>query len=143
MGKTKTPPELTLSEKVNIMFQFGQQQGKIVDYRSVAEATGVSVNNIHKIRSGENNNPGIQTLKKLASYFNVPLGYFDSKTREQCWAYLQRQAEQKAGASGKEAKPIVFRADDFSEEGRQAIESMIKFVKRKEGFTEEADEEGE
>lgn len=142
MGKTKTLPELTLGEKVNILFQFGQQQGMAVDYRSVAEATGVSVNNIHKIRSGENDNPGIQTLKKLATHFKVQLGYFDNKTREQCWAYLQRKlAGQQASASAGVSKAVVLRADGLSKEGRQAIESMIQYVKRKEGLLEEGDEE--
>jgi transcriptional regulator with XRE-family HTH domain len=137
MTKTKTPPELTLGEKVNIMFYFGQQQGMAIDYRSVANATGVSVNNLHKIRSGENDNPGIQTLMKLAVHFKVQLGYFDNKTREQCWAYLERLVKQTASDSPKARKPVVLRVDDLSAEGRAVIASMHKYIRHKEGLNEE------
>lgn len=137
MTKTRTPPELTLGEKVNILFQFGQQQGMAMDYRSVANATGVSVNNLHKIRSGENDNPGIQTLKKIAVHFNAPLRYFDNKTREECWAYLERRVKQMAGDSQKSGKPVVLRIDGLSAEGRAVIASMHKYIRHKEGLSEE------
>ncbi|MEK7325138.1 MAG: helix-turn-helix transcriptional regulator [Chloroflexota bacterium] len=136
MRKPKKLPELTLGEQVNILFHFGQQQGLAVDYRSVANATGVSVNNLHKIRNGENDNPGIQTLRKLASYFNVPLAYFDNKTREQCWAHVQRRARQGAGTSTGKAKSLVVPIDGISEEGRQVIKTVLKYIRRKEGVLE-------
>ena len=105
-------------------------------YRSVADATGVSVNNLHKIRNGENDNPGIQTLRKLASYFNAPLGYFDNQTRERCWAYLQWGAGQGAEALEGEAGPGGWRKDGISEEGCRVIETMLRYIRRAEGLLE-------
>ncbi len=81
--------ELPLWKKVDILFQWGEEQGLNVTYKAVAEATGETWTNFNKIRRGENANPGLRTVEALARYFGVRLDYFNSTTESECWAYLK------------------------------------------------------
>ncbi len=120
---------ISLAEKVDILFMWGQQNGKATEYQAVSNATGVSVNNLQKIRTGYNDNPGLKTLKNIAGYFDVKLSYFDCGTGDECWKHLRRLKEgQSVG------RALALRADDLSPESRKTIRNLIKFLRKQEGL---------
>jgi hypothetical protein len=81
---------ISLAEQVETLFQYGQERGRQVTYRAVAEATGETANNLFRIRRGQNTNPGFRTLSALVAYFETDLGYFSCQTQEACLNYLKR-----------------------------------------------------
>ncbi len=135
MGKKSQ--ELTLGQKVEILFAYGKMWGIETDEGEIAQATGLSSHNIKKIRLGANDNPGLKTLKALADHFGLNLAYFDNTTREQCWNYLNRRRE---GAPVEEIAhtTAALRSDLNLTEGErseveQALRTILKFVRRSEG----------
>ncbi len=125
----KTHSAISLAEKVDILFMWGQQNGKPTEYQAVSNATGVSVNNLQKIRTGYNDNPGLKTLKSIAGYFDVKLSYFDCETADDCWKHLRRLKEgQSVG------RALALRGDDLSPESRKTIRNLIKFLRKQEGL---------
>jgi transcriptional regulator with XRE-family HTH domain len=123
MGRT-----LTLREKVEILFEYGQARGLSVAYLSIAQATGENASNIRKIHLGINTNPGIKTFTKLAEYFGVGLAYFDCQTKAECQRFLGHVGPERV-LSG-----IALRASGISEEGLDAIKKMIDYVRKSEGL---------
>jgi len=83
---------IALAEQVELLFQHGREQGRLVTYRAVAAVTGETANNLFRIRRGQNANPGIRTLLALVEYFHTDLGYFSCQTKEDCLNYLHRPA---------------------------------------------------
>ena len=119
---------LTTAKKIDLLLKHGAREGLPTSYRAIAQATGMPYNNIRKIHIGENRNPGVNTLKTLADYFGVDLGYFDCQTEAECRDYLAGQ-HQTAALAG-----IALRAEGLSEEGLAAIEQMIEHVRAVEGL---------
>src|SRR5262245_25342760 len=81
---------ISLAEQMDILFQYGREQGLSVTYRAIADAKGETANNLFRIRRGQNTNPGLRTLVALVEYFHTDLGYFSCKTKEDCLNYLHR-----------------------------------------------------
>lgn len=128
--------ELTLHQKVEILFAYGKMWGLETDETEIAKTTGLSSYNIKKIRLGSNDNPGLKTLKALADHFGLNLAYFDNKTRDECWDYLNRRRE---GLPLQEAAQVAaaLRSDlNLSEKDRsevvQALKAILKIVRRSE-----------
>ena len=119
---------LTLSEKLQILFDYGESRGISSAYRAIAEATGENATNIRKIHRGENINPGFKILRALVRYFGVGLSYFDFDTRAGIEAYLAQFAPAKA------VDDIKLRANGMSEEGLAAVRNMLDFVRKAEGL---------
>jgi transcriptional regulator with XRE-family HTH domain len=118
---------VTLAEKVDLLFKYGESRGLPVSYRAIAQATEENSNNIRKIHLGKNANPGLRTLTALAEYFGVSLAYFECQTKTQCHEFLKQQPQTKLLGG------IAMRAEGLSEAGLKAIEQMIEYVRDAEG----------
>lgn len=114
--------ELPLWKKVDILFQWGEEQGLNVTYKAVAEATGETWTNFNKIRRGENANPGLRTVESLARYFGVRLDYFNSETEAACWTYLKELDEESI------VRKVRMRANGLSPEALVTLDNMINNV---------------
>jgi transcriptional regulator with XRE-family HTH domain len=119
---------LSLAEKLDLLFQYGESRGISPAYRTIAEATDENANNIRKIHRGENTNPGLKILTALVQYFGVGLDYFLLTTKADCEAYLARIA------AARELDGIKLRANGLSEEGLNAVNNMVDFVRKAEGL---------
>ena len=100
-------------------------------YMAVAEAVrseqGVSISHtyIWQLRTGRRNNPTIQHLTALATYFGVPVAYFiddDHTTRIDAQLDLLRTIRD-AGVT-----ELALRAADVSPRGRDTINELIQRV---------------
>lgn len=123
MGRT-----LTLHEKVEMLFEYGQAKGLPITYLAIAEALGENASNIRKIHVGINTNPGLRILSGLASYFGVGLAYFDCQTKTECQRFLAQVGQQRA------LEGIALRSNGLSEQGLDAIRQMIEYVRKSEGL---------
>jgi transcriptional regulator with XRE-family HTH domain len=121
-------PVLTLAEKLELLFEYGESRGISAAYRAIAVATGENANNIRKIHRGENKNPGLKILTALGDYFGVDLAYFNCKTKVDCEAYLSRFAP------ARETDEIKLRAHGMSEAGLAALRTMMDMARRAEGL---------
>ena len=118
--------ELTFSNKLAILFAYGEARGLATSYRAIADATKENANSIRKIYLGENTNPGIRTVLALADYFGVGLAYFDCATRIECQNYLTGAKPQQL------SHDIAIRANGLSETSLEAISTMIDYVRKAE-----------
>ena len=119
---------LSLAEKLELLFRYGESRGISSAYRTIAEATGENANNIRKIHRGENNNPGLKILTALVQYFEVGLDYFLLNSKAECESYLSRIA------AARQLEGVKLRANGLSEEGLNALNNMIDFVRKAEGL---------
>jgi transcriptional regulator with XRE-family HTH domain len=119
---------LTLAEKLQLLFEYGESRGISAAYRTIADATGENATNIRKIHRGENSNPGLKILTALVKYFRVDLAFFNCETKAECQAYLARFAP------AAELEAIKLRANGLSEEGMAAMRNMLDFVRKAEGL---------
>lgn len=119
---------LSLSEKLQLLFDYGESRGISAAYRTVADATGENATNIRKIHRGENTNPGLKILTALVKYFRVDLAYFNCETKAECQAYLARFA------LAREMEAVKLRTNGLSETGIAAVRGMLDFVRKAEGL---------
>jgi transcriptional regulator with XRE-family HTH domain len=119
---------LSLAEKLDLLFQYGESRGISSAYRTIAEATDENANNIRKIHRGENTNPGLKILTALVQYFGVGLDYFMLTAKADCEAYLARIAEVR------KLEGVKLRANGLSEAGMDALNNMLDFVRKAEGL---------
>lgn len=126
---------VSLAEQIDILFEYGASRGLNTTYRAIAEATGESPSNLHKIHQGINDNPGLKLLRSLTDYFGIELAYFDCRTEADCRRYLKQRAEDEV------MDEVAMRAGEISHEGLRAIREMISYVKRAEGIDGEDESE--
>src|SRR5687768_13379521 len=119
---------LSLAEKLDLLFQYGESRGISSAYRTIADATDENANNIRKIHRGKNANPGLKILTALVRYFQVDLAYFNCQTKAECQAYLAKYAAEH------ELDEIKLRATGMSEAGLAALRNMMDFVRKAEGL---------
>ena len=119
---------LSLSEKLQLLFEYGESRGISAAYRTVADATGENATNIRKIHRGENTNPGLKILTALVKYFRVDLAYFNCETKTECQEYLARFA------LAREMEAVKLRTNGLSETGIAAVRGMLDFVRKAEGL---------
>ena len=117
---------LTLSEKLALLFEYGESRGLSTKYRTIAETIGENTNNIRKIYLGQNANPGLKVLTGLVGYFNVDLAYFNCSTKADCQAYLEH------AAPTRETVAISQRAQGMSEEGLALIHQLMDIIRKAE-----------
>ncbi len=114
---------LPLSEQVKILFSsVRHEDGSAFTLQEVSTATGVSLGTIAQIRSGQNPNPQLNTLRALCQFFHVPLRYFETKSTDECYALLAQPSLPKEPALNE----IAFRASGLPPEAQQDILSLIK-----------------
>jgi transcriptional regulator with XRE-family HTH domain len=100
-------------------------------YMAVAEAIraqqGVSISHtyIWQLRTGRRDNPTVQHLTALATYFGVPVSYFldDEQTRRVDAQLDLLRTLRDAGVT-----EIALRAADVSPRGRETISELIRKV---------------
>ena len=122
--EASTARELTLSDQLAYLFEYGEARGLATTYRAIAEATRENANGIRKVYLGENTNPGIRTILALGDYFGVGLAYFDCATLTECQDYL-------TGAEQQELRQdIAIRTNGLSEASLEAISKLIGYVRK-------------
>jgi transcriptional regulator with XRE-family HTH domain len=120
---------LPLAEQIIILFDSVRHpEGRPFTLQEVSDATGVSLGTIAQMRSGKINNPQLNTLRTLAQFFRVPLRYFETGTREECYALLADPTVSEKPALSE----IAFRASGLSEQAQQDILSLIKVFQEEE-----------
>src|SRR5579859_508289 len=117
---------LTLSEKLALLFEYGESRGLSIKYRAIGEAIGENTNNIRKIYLGQNTNPGLKILTALVSYFGIDLAYFNCSTKADFQAYLTH------AAPAREAVAINQRALGMSEDSLALIRQLMDTIRKAE-----------
>jgi len=123
-----THAQLTVSQKVALLFEYGESRGLDVAYRAIAQATGENGNNIRKIYLGDNANPGLRTLTALVNYFGVDLAFFNCATQADCQAYLARIGSARA------TDALSLRLEGVSEKGLELLRDVADVVRRSESL---------
>lgn len=129
--------DLSLSDQIDVLLEWGRAHQVNVTYSAIAARGDVSASNLYKIHRGENTNPGISALRSLADYFGVGLGYFDCPTSDDCWRYLDKVAQQRAWGDRNNLGRPSLRSDEITPDVLDALESMIAHVRRREGWSDE------
>lgn len=128
---------LPLSEQVKILFDSVRHpDGRPFTLQEVSDGSGVSLGTIGQIRSGKLNNPQLNTLRALAQFFGVPLRYFETGTREECYALLTDPSILEKPALNE----IAFRASGLPPQAQQDILSLIKVFQEEEKQRRESSE---
>ena len=119
----------SIAGKLDRLFrQLGAAGRPEPSYMAVAEAIrtgqGVSISHtyIWQLRTGRRDNPSIQHLTALATYFGVPVAYFlddEESTR------IDRDLELLATLRESGVTDIALRAADLSQDSRDAVSDLI------------------
>lgn len=114
---------LPLNEQIRILFDSVRHpEGRTFTLQEVSDATGVSLGTVGQMRSGKVLNPQLNTLRALCRFFDIPLRYFETRTREECYAILAEPT-----TSAKPAlNEIAFRASGLSPQAQQDILRLLK-----------------
>lgn len=137
-------PQITLSEMVDVLWDYAENQVGEITYQDVAIATGLSGSTVRKVRVGEQDNPNLRTLRGFATFFGVKLDYFNCLNREECQDYLAQVAKESLEQSLEEQKVKLRGA--LTQEGLSVIDSlteMIEYVKEAENLKAELRHAGE
>jgi len=114
---------LPLSVQVKILFEsVRHEDGTMFTLQEVSAATSVSLGTIAQIRSGQNPNPQLNTLRALCQFFHVPLRYFETRTTDECYALLAQPTASKQPTLNE----IAFRASGLPPDAQQDILKLIK-----------------
>ncbi|WP_305785944.1 helix-turn-helix domain-containing protein [Symbioplanes lichenis] len=126
------PSEFSLADKLDRLFRQvrGAGQGE-VSYMAVAEAIrerqGIAISHtyIWQLRTGRRDNPTIQHLRGLATFFGVPVAYFldDDETRK-----IDGQLELLRTLRDAQVTEIALRAADVSPSSRETIGELVRKV---------------
>lgn len=133
-----TAAEHSLADKVEWLIQHMWPAGVAAPRsnsdvaEAIADATGeeISHSTVWKLRTGRQPNPTLRTLRALAAFFRVPIGYFgddeqaDSIEDQLMTLVLLRDT----GVDRAALRAFV----DLSEDGRRMIAEMIASVARME-----------
>lgn len=127
---------LSVAEQIQILFDEVQHpEGRPYTLQEVSDQLEVSLATLSQLRSGRIKNPQLSTLRELCRFFNVPLRYFETRSREECYAILAEEQE----ASSPALNEISFRATSLSPQAQQDVLKVIQWVQaaerlRKEGI---------
>jgi ESX-1-secreted protein regulator len=122
----------SIAEKLDRLFQRVRPAGQgEYSHSAVAEAIreqqGISISHtyIWQLRTGRRDNPTIQHLTALATFFGVPVAYFldDEETRK-----IDSELELLAALRDTGVTEIALRAADLSPSSRETISNMIMKV---------------
>ena len=122
----------SIAERLDRLFRQARPAGRAEpSYMSVAEAIradqGVPISHtyIWQLRTGRRDNPTVQHLTALATYFGVPVSYFldDEQTRR-----VDAQLDLLRTLSDAGVTEIALRAADVSPRGRDTISELIRKV---------------
>ncbi len=120
---------LPLAEQIKILFDaIRHPEGRPFTLQEVSEGSGISLGTVGQMRSGKIVNPQLNTLRGLCRFFDIPLRYFETKTREECYALLATPATRERPALGE----IAFRASELTPLAQQDILTLIKMMQAEE-----------
>jgi len=119
----------TLADRLDRLFRTVRRAGDTEhSYASVAEAIreqqGVTISHtyIWQLRTGRRDNPSVQHLTALATFFGVPVAYFiDDEQAERISQELALLATLRAAG----VTEIALRSADLSEGSREAVADMV------------------
>lgn len=107
-------------------------EGRPYTVTEVADATELSYVTIYTLLQGRSKKPTLPTVQVLCNFFGVPLGFFECRSYDECYAILEniRNSENDGGDSRNSPQlgEIIFRAQDLSPEGQQDLITLIKWV---------------
>lgn len=127
---------LSVAEQLQILFEeVLHPDNRSYTLQEVSEAIDVSLPTLSQLRSGRSKNPQLNTLRELCRFFDVPLRYFETQNREECYAILAKENRPSTTALNE----ISFRATHLSPQAQQDILKVIQWVQaaermRKEGI---------
>jgi transcriptional regulator with XRE-family HTH domain len=102
-----TEGPLSIAERLRLLIRLVRdpQTGAVYSQKFIAEKTGLNNSAISRILSMQNREPKVQTLQRLADFFQVPLAYF---TSPDIGAELRRQLQQlpRADAVGQQLEEM-------------------------------------
>lgn len=118
------PDHFSFTDQINLLFEHRRRpDGHVYSLQEVGDATGISVPTLSQMRSGQNVNPRLNTLKPLAGFFGITLAFFESRTLEECLTHLY---------SDKKLPPpvtdLALRAAHLSPEAQQDLVRMVSWL---------------
>ncbi len=121
--RSKKP--LPLKQLVNFLFDnIKHPDGRPYTSQEVAEQVRISHATINQLRTGRNKNPTLPTLQELCIFFNVPLGFFDCASYDECFAVI---AQDRMDYSPNVVQ-IAFRAGELSPASQKDLLNIISWV---------------
>ncbi|MCA0455431.1 MAG: helix-turn-helix domain-containing protein [Chloroflexi bacterium] len=125
---------LSVAEQLQILFEeVLHPDNRPYTLLEVSEAIDVSLPTLSQLRSGRSKNPQLNTLRELCRFFDVPLRYFETHSREECYAILTNDDQSNANALNE----ISFRATHLSPQAQQDILKVIQWVQAAERLRKE------
>lgn len=116
---------LPLTDQLQILFETVRHtEDRPFTLQEVSNGTGISLGTISQMRTGKITNPQLNTLRAMCDFFGIPLRYFETRTREECYALLSASPPTDAPTMHE----IAFRALHLSEDAQRDILTMIKWV---------------
>jgi transcriptional regulator with XRE-family HTH domain len=127
----------TLADRLNHLFATVKPPGRdAFTNGEVAASTRLSPSYIGYLRTGERDNPTIQSLEALARFFGVPVAYFydDEAARriEQQLSQLQGMAALQQALQRDGVQQLATRMGDLSDGGIAAITQLVDLLLDKE-----------
>jgi transcriptional regulator with XRE-family HTH domain len=121
--------EPTLAARLNRLFTTMRGHGAAEPSNAtvaaaITERLGVPISHtyIWQLRTGRRDNPSIQHLTALATYFGVPVAYFLDDEES---ARIERDLELLATLRENGVTEIALRAADLSQDSRDAVSDLI------------------
>ena len=116
---------LPLPEQLEILFEVRlHPDGRPYTLHEVSRATGISHGTVSHMRTGRVDNPQFSTLRALCRFFDIPLRYFKTTTRDQCYTLLASKPSSVTPALGE----ISFRAMQLSPDAQAEILQLIRWA---------------
>ena len=116
---------LSLAEQIQILFEEVLHPAKRpYTLQEVSDQIAISLPTLSQLRSGRIKNPQLSTLREICHFFNIPLRYFETQSREECYAILAEGSEGNSATLNE----ISFRATHLSVEAQQDILKVIQWV---------------
>lgn len=128
----RVPSEFSIAEKLDRLFQQVRSAGQgEFSYMAVAEAIraqqGIQISHtyIWQLRTGRRDNPTVQHLTGLATFFGVPVAYFldDAEARK-----IDSQLALLSTLRDAQVTEIALRAADVSPSSRNTIGELVRKV---------------
>jgi transcriptional regulator with XRE-family HTH domain len=121
--------EPTLAAKLDKLFTTMRRKGAAEPSNAavataITEQLGVPISHtyIWQLRTGRRDNPSIQHLTALATYFGVPVAYFLDGQES---ARIERDLEMLSTLRENGVTDIALRAADLSQDSRDAVSDLI------------------
>ena len=107
---------ITLKRQMELLEDYAKRLNLATDNQTMSAAMGISISVLHDMRSGVTNDPRIETMKKIADYYQIDLNYFELETEGACTTYLSvREARLKGTKVEIDDKAVVPREEGGAE----------------------------